>query len=430
MSGAGSSARGWVVTLAGAGINLVLGVLYAWSVVAKALVSPGAGKTAWTRTEAAIPFAVATAVFAVTMIFAGRVQDKVGPRLVATLGGLMLGLGMVASAFVDSPWMMALTFGVMGGAGIGLGYSATTPSAIKWFPPARKGLITGLVVSGVGLAPVYMSPLASWMLGTLGIGQTFVVLGVGTIVVVGGLAQLLGNPPAGYVAAGAVGSGGGTGVKRKEIRREVDWQGVLRTPQFYGLWVMFILAAQAGLLLIANAADIAKQGLLTAFVAVIILSVFNTSGRVVGGWVSDRIGRRATLVLAMALQAGNLFAFQYYTSAPLLCFGFAFAGLCYGTLFTLMPAATADFYGVRNLGVNYGLVFTAFGVAGALGALLGGRVRDVLGSYNVAFMVSGGLVLGAALLACFVKPPRVVERGEVDFAGKREGVGVGEEMVK
>ena len=147
--------KGWTVVIAGLSINLILGVLYAWGVIAKALVSDWH----WTKTDATLPFTVATVCFAVMMVFAGRCQDKFGPRLVATAGGIMLGLGLVASGLVHSPTAMALTFGVGAGLGIGLGYSATTPPAIKWFPPARKGVITGIVVSGVGLAAVYISPL-------------------------------------------------------------------------------------------------------------------------------------------------------------------------------------------------------------------------------------------------------------------------------
>jgi len=137
--------KGWTVVIAALSINLILGVLYAWGVVAKALVSDWH----WTKTDATLPFTVATVCFAGMMVFAGRCQDKFGPRLVATAGGIMLGLGLVASGLVHTPTLMALTFGVGAGLGIGLGYSATTPPSIKWFPPARKGVITGIVVSGV-----------------------------------------------------------------------------------------------------------------------------------------------------------------------------------------------------------------------------------------------------------------------------------------
>ena len=191
--------RGWTVVFAAVGVNLIIGALYAWSVMGKALVL----QWHWTKTQAMLPFATATASFAVTMIFAGRWQDRIGPRYVAMLGGIIFGLGLVLSSFVHSCGPMLITFGLVGGMGIGLGYSATTPPSIKWFPPARQGLITGIVVSGVGLAAVYTSPLADYLLKVTSIERTFMVLGIGAIVLASLLAQFLTNPPTGYVPAPA-----------------------------------------------------------------------------------------------------------------------------------------------------------------------------------------------------------------------------------
>lgn len=398
-----SYARGWTVVLAATGINLVLGVLYAWGVMAKALVmDPG---WQWTKTQAAMPFTVSTVAFALMMVFAGRMQDKIGPRWIAMLGGLMLGAGLIASSQAHSPMMMLLAFGVVGGVGIGLGYSATTPPSIKWFPASRKGTITGIVVSGVGLAAVYTSPLTQWLLSISDISRTFLYLGIGTIVVVCLLAQLLVNPPAGYVAGTA--AAGGPKPDAATGKRSLDWHEMLRTPQFFQLWVMMILAASAGLMIIAHIAIIAKEqaSLAWGFVPIVLLAVFNTVGRVVSGFLSDRIGRPRTMVLAFVLQAANMFAFAYYTTPSLLLFGAAFTGLCYGTIFTLMPAATADFYGVRNLGVNYGLVFTGFGAAGVLGPIMGGRIRDLSGTYTTSYLISAILLLIAAVLAFTTRAP-------------------------
>ncbi len=400
------STQGWIVTLAALGINLVLGVLYSWGVMAKALVV----QWHWTKTQAAMPFTISTVAFALTMVFAGRVQDRIGPRLIARCGGLMLGLGLIASAYTQSPLVMLITFGVIGGCGIGLGYSATTPPCIKWFPPAKKGVITGLVVSGVGLAAVYMSPLTQYLLGPGNdISHAFLVLGMGTIVVVTVLTQVLANPPAGYQPAPAAGP---ATAKTPSQGRNLDWHEMLRTAQFYQLWVMFILAAAAGLMIIAHAAIIAKEqaGLSWGFMPIALLALFNTTGRITSGFLSDRIGRTRTMILAFVLQAVNMFLFARYTTPALLLFGAAFTGLCYGTIFTLMPAATADFYGVRNLGVNYGLVFTGFGVAGVLGPILAGRIRDLTGSYTPSYVISGVLLLVAAVLALATRSPAAAEQ--------------------
>lgn len=404
-----SDLRGWIVTGAALGINLILGVLYAWGVVAKALV----GEWKWTKTEATLPFSVATAAFAVTMIFAGRLQDKIGPRLVTLLGGIVLGGGLIASSFVTSPMGMVVAFGLVGGIGIGIGYSATTPPAIKWFPPQRKGLITGLVVSGVGIAAVYISPLTEYLLGRTTIPRTFLFLGIGAIIGVVVLSQFLSNPPAGFQPSSNTSGKPSSGAKSPVIgKADLDWPEMLKTPQFYILWAMFVMAASAGLMLIAHVAIIGKEqaGLQWGFMPIAMLAVFNTLGRVLGGYVSDRIGRQNTMLLAFLLQAANMFCFSHYTTPALLLFGAAFTGLCYGTIFTLMPAATADYYGLKNLGVNYGILFTGFGVAGVFGPRLGAMVRDQVGSYSYSFTISAILLILGAGLALLLKSPGATRR--------------------
>ena len=391
------AAKRWTVVMAALGINLILGVLYAWGVILKGLVN----EWHWTKTEATLPMSVATVCFAGMMAFAGRCQDKFGPRYVATAGGILLGLGLIASALVHSPLAMALTFGVGAGLGIGVGYSATTPPAIKWFPPARKGVITGIVVSGVGLAAVYISPLTQYLLSRTTIATTFASLGVGALVLVPLLAQFLRNPPEQSAPQGS------TTATPAAARGESDWQEMLRTGQFYQLWLLMVLSASAGLMIISQVAMIAKDQAKWSwgFVPIATLAIFNTLGRLVSGMLSDKIGRTRTMTLAFLLQAANMLAFSHYDSPEWVIFGSAFTGLCYGTIFTLMPAATADFYGIRNLGVNYGLVFTAFGIAGIVGPLLGAQIRDHFGSYLHAFQISAGMLVLGALLARLTKAP-------------------------
>jgi len=399
--------RAWSVVLAAVAINLILGVLYAWGVMLKALVQ----QWHWTVTQASLPFTVSAGCFAFMMIFAGRWQDKIGPRYVAMSGGVILGLGLIASSWVRTPQWMWLTFGLVGGFGIGLGYSATTPPAIKWFAASRKGLITGIVVSGVGLAAVYIAPLTHFLLAKTSIPQTFLILGVGTIVLTVLLSFALANPPAGYVPAARESTLGAARSKPSAAARpDQDWQEMLRTPQFYQLWILFVLAASAGLMLISQIAYIAKvqAHIEWGFLYVAMLALFNTLGRLMSGFLSDRIGRSRTLLLALALQAVNIFAFAHYTTAAWLLFGCALAGLCYGTCFTLFPATTADFYGVRNLGVNYGLVFTGFGVAGIIGPILGGKIHDAYGSYALAFDVSTGMLVLGIVFALTLRPPKTL----------------------
>lgn len=439
-----SSAHGWVVVLSALAINLILGVLYAWSVMGKALSS----KWGWDRADAALPFTVSTGAFAITMIFAGRVQDKIGPRMVATVGGALLGLGMIASSFAHTPTMMLITFGIIGGIGIGLGYSATTPPAIKWFPPKRKGLITGIVVAGVGLAAVYMAPLTNWLLGEKGdqISQTFLILGIGTIVVTAILAQMLRNPPAGYSPAPAQ----APGAAKAPSLRNLDWHEMLATRQFFQLWIMFSLAASAGLMIIAHVKTIAdKQAKWDSTLPIVIVAIFNTLGRLLAGAISDRIGRTNTMVLAFVLQAVNMCFFVRYNTEGLIIFGAAFTGLCYGTIFTLFPATTADFYGIKNLGVNYGIIFTGFGLAGIIGPYVGGIISDHSGKsvisntiesvigplaqklngtytsvYANSYIISAILLILAAILALTTRAPKVAAVENQPQKAEAEKVGV------
>lgn len=390
-----SNYRKYVVVSAAVGINLILGSLYSYGVIASALVV----QWKWSKTDAALPFTISTVSFAIMMIFAGRLQDRFGPRVAALLGGIMFGLGMLLSRWADSPMLLALTFGLVGGMGLGLGYSGTTPAAIKWFPPRRKGLIAGIVVAGVGLAATYTAPLTDLLLRNFGIPDTFLILGLAATTLIVLMSLLLVNPPAGYTAAPAAAKAAPG--KAAPSSREADWREMLRTPGFYRLWTMMTLATSAGLMMLMHMSIIAKQqaGWAWGFVPIAVLAAFNSGGRVVSGFISDRIGRTQTMILAFVIQAINMAAFGTYTTPELLTMGASITGLCYGAVFTLMPATTADYYGVRNLGTNYGLVFTSFGVGGVLGPQVAGYIRDHTGSYQMAYNVSAGLLALAAVIA-------------------------------
>jgi OFA family oxalate/formate antiporter-like MFS transporter len=392
--------KGWIITFAALGINLVMGVLYSWGVIKKALVSDWG----WSNTDAALPFTVSAAVFAFTMIFAGRAQDKFGPRPVTIFSGLMLGGGLIASGFATSLSMMVLTFGVIGAIGIGLGYSAATPCAMKWFDPSKKGMIAGIVVAGVGLSPVYITPITASLLKTYGISQTFTILGVFAIVAVVLFALFLKNPPE-------------AGLSEKNVKKEAPvtkgnnftWSEVTRTPQFYLLWIMYLLAATAGLMLIAHLPSIAvaqADWKTAGFLLVVILSIFNALGRLGAGVLSDKVGRTRAMMLVFMLQALNMFLFAFYTTIPWLILGSAIAGLAYGAVFSLFPTTTAEYFGMKNLGVNYGLIFTGWGVAGVIGPMLGGMVADKTGAYGYGYLVAAVFLVIATLLVGLMKAPK------------------------
>jgi OFA family oxalate/formate antiporter-like MFS transporter len=346
-------------------------------------------------------------VFAVAMVFAGRAQDRFGPRIVASIGGALCSIGMIISSFATSanPLFITVGFGVFTGIGIGLGYAAATPAAVKWFPPNRKGLITGLVVAGFGLASVYIAPLTSWLLHTQQISGTFRILGVAFFVVTVGLAQLLRNPPVGYTPAAEKTSGSSA---VGQIDTDYEWVEMIRTRQFALLWLMHAFASFAGLMIIGHMAKIAALQLASVdlgFVLVAVLAVGNASGRVVAGVVADRLGGIRTMLGVFVLQAMMMGLLAISATPLTLVPVAAVVGFCYGANLSLFPTTTAGYFGTKNLGVNYGLVFTAWGVGGVFGSLTAGSIVDSTGSYGVAYAIAAGLCVVAAALTFGTKPP-------------------------
>ncbi|HVP66945.1 MAG TPA: OFA family MFS transporter [Anaeromyxobacteraceae bacterium] len=388
------SRKGWVVTFAGVGLNLALGILYAWSVFSKQLTeSVEKGGFGWSRTEATLPYTIAIACFALMMIPAGRLQDRLGPRAIASAGAVLTGVGLVVASFATptSALPAIAGFGLLAGTGIGLGYAAATPAAVKWFPPEKKGLITGLVVAGFGLAPVYIAPLSKSLLGSVGIGSSFRILGVAFFASTLVMAQFIRNPPAAAKPAGTAAPSDGS------------WQQMLRSPTFLSLWLQYACAATAGLMIIGHLAKIVAvqsgNAIKTGFVFVALLAVFNASGRVVAGIVSDRIGRMVTVAIVCLLQALNLMLFSQLTTSGGFLVGSAIVGFSYGACLSLFPATVADHWGTKSLGLNYGILFTAWGVGGVFGPILAGRIADRTGSYENAYYTASLLLVFAALLA-------------------------------
>lgn len=393
--------------MAGLGINLALGVLYSWSILAKSLTTDWG----WTSGQASLPYAVACGMFAVSMVFAGRAQDRLGPRRVATIGGVLVGLGMIVASLATkgTSFPIVLGFGVLGGSGIGLGYASATPAAIKWFSPARKGTITGLVVLGFGLASVYIAPLTQWLLGAYGIASTFRILGIAFLVIVVALSQFLVNPPAGYVPPEYVAKNQAAQTAQPaRAVRDFEWTEMVKTKQFILLWLMFAFAAFAGLMIIGHMAKIATlqlPGVSLGFVLVAVLAIGNAFGRILFGNVSDRIGPVKTMLIVFAGQAVMMGLLAFAKSPALLVPVAALVGAFYGANLALFPSVSAGFFGTKNLGANYGLVFTAWGVGGVFGSMAAGLIVDSTGSYAAAYATAAVLCLIAAGLSLITKPP-------------------------
>jgi len=408
--------HGWRVTLAGTGINLALGILYTWSVFKKNIPEEWGWShlTLW-------PYAVACLVFCLIMVPAGRMQDKIGPRIVATIGGILVGIGLIVASQTTSLMGYILGFGVLAGAGMGFGYASATPPAVKWFPAAKTGMIAGIVVSGFGLASVYIGPLAATMLASLGIKTTVLIFGIAFTVVVCGLAQLLKPPPQGYVPAGTPAPQPGAANGKKENFTPGE---MMKTWQFYLLWFMYACGSGAGLMIIGILAPMAKEqaGIELGFILVAALAVGNGGGRILAGMVSDKIGRKATMCICFLMQAGLIFLLSRVTvgsalaTTPVLVIVSALVGANYGANLSLFPSATKDFYGLKNFGINYGLVFTSWGVGGFVLAVAASFVRQATNSFNFAYYCSAGLLVVAAIASFALKAPHHREEAPAEAA--------------
>ncbi len=389
--------KGWRVTLAGTGINLALGVLYTWSVI-KAAIPDDWG---WTAAQKSDPYAIAIFVFALAMIPAGRLQDKIGPRKVASIGGVMVALGCIMAGLAGSSYVgFVIGFGVFGGIGIGFGYAAATPAAVKWFPAAQTGLIAGLVVAGFGLASVYIAPTAQVLLNAYGVSTTMIIFGVAFFFIVVSLAQFLRNPPPGYIPVDPKADSRPTGIAAARAPVDMDWHQMIRTSTFWLFWTMYVFGAAAGLMVIGSAASMAKSSLgESAFIAVVVLSVGNAGGRVLAGVVSDRIGRQWTLFLAFVIQGVVVLVPLFFGgNLTILLIALLVIGACYGANLTLFPSATKDNFGLKSFGLNYGVMFTAWGVGGLILPRIAGMVKDMTGKEDIAFYIASGLMVCGALL--------------------------------
>ncbi len=395
--------RGLQVVAAGLGINLALGILYAYSMLKGQIATLFAGS--------GDPYAVACLAFALSMILGGKMQDKMGPRLTAMLGGLLVGAGFLVCSMTSTYWGWVFGFGALAGLGIGFGYSAATPPALKWFSPTQTGLIAGIVVSGFGIAPVYLAPACQYLLGAYGLHQTMLILGIAFIVMVCGMSMLLVNPPAGFSPA-AEGHKTGKAPASSAPTVDVAPQQMLKQGRFYTLWLTFFIGAGAGLMVIGSIAGIAKQSMgELAFIAVAVMAVGNAAGRIVAGILSDKIGRATTLAAMLAFQAALMFAAIPVVSgagsgALLVTLLATFIGFNYGSNLSLFPSFAKDYWGAKNYGMNYGILFSSWGVGAFVLVKVSALLNAKYGGMESSFMVAGILLLVGAMMATSLRPQK------------------------
>jgi MFS family permease len=389
---------GWRVVAAGTGINLALGILYAWSIF-KSAIEKDFG---WDPARLNDPYAVCCLVFSFVMILGGRCQDRFGPKWTAVLGGVLVAAGLGISSQSSDYLVWVLGFGVLAGIGIGFGYSAATPPALKWFPASMTGKVAGVVVAGFGLAPLYIAPLTDLLLKKGGVGFAALFYSLFFLISVCGLAMLLKNPEEKALVAGK---------NSPTPQVLVQPLGLFVRKDFYLLWMIYFIASGAGLMVISSINGMAKKSMgEMAFLAVVVLALGNASGRVVAGFVSDKIGRKATLLGVTILQAICMLLAVPVTetlSFPILLVLLATAiGFHYGANLCLFPAFAKDLYGLKNFGVNYGILFTAWGAGGFVLSRLQQMLKASSGNFRSSFLVAAGFLFVGALLTLLLDKPK------------------------
>jgi MFS transporter, OFA family, oxalate/formate antiporter len=397
----------WWRVVGGIAMNLALGSLYGWSV----FVAPLEKEFHWKRADTSNVFIIAVAVFALSFIVAGRLQDKIGPFKISLAGAILVSLGFFLCSYADSLTRFFLFFGVLGGLGNGFGYATPIPVMSKWFPD-KRGLAVGLAVGGYGAGSAIFGPLAaSYLIPSFGWRTTFQVLGSIFLVMTLIGAFLLKNPPAGYRPAGWTPA---PSSKTAPSAHEFTPGEVLRTPSFYLMWVGYACGCAAGLMVISQLLPFAKSvGIPSTTLAsfgLVVGAVGNASGRIFSGLMSDHLGRINVLRLMIGISMIAMPVLYFVGGHVVALFVMLFIVYwCYGTQLTVNAATAADFWGTQNVGVNYGMLFTAWGVAGLLGARIGGLLYDKYHNYQMAFYTAAGLALIALLCELAVKRPHVPE---------------------
>ncbi len=404
MNGEGHISRWWRV-VGGLSMNLALGSLYAWSV----FVLPLEKEFGWKRADTSLIFTIAVFVFGLSFILAGRLQDKKGPFWISVIGGVLVSIGFFLCAWTASLNYLFFWFGVMGGIGNGFGYATPIPVMAKWFPD-RRGLAVGLAVAGYGGGSAIFGPLAgNWLIPTYGWRATFQILGVIFLIMTLVGAFLLKNPPAGYKPAGWT-----PAAKAAATTYEFSPGEAIRTPAMYYMWIAYALGTSAGLMVISQLVPFARSKgvpLALATTAIFIGAIGNASGRIFSGWMSDTLGRLNVLRLMIAISAVAMVILPHtggIAAVPVFLYVMVFVVYwCYGTQLSVNASTTSDFWGTKNAGINYGILFTAWGVAGIIGPRIGGVLYDKYQDYQAAFYTAAVLAVVALAAELLARRPAV-----------------------
>mgnify|MGYP003288504476 CR=1 FL=1 len=393
----------WVIAVAGIFMQIALGAVYAWSVFR----SPLANQFGWTISEVTLTFTISIFVLGIAAFFGGLWLNRKGPRVVAITGGVLYGLGVFLASFsANKLWWLYLSYGLIGGLGLGFAYIVPVAVLVKWFPD-RRGLITGVAVGGFGLGALITAPIATYLIQSVGVLDTFAYLGAAFLIVTVITGLFMQEPPSGWRPTGWTPSAAQVS---QRAGGDYTLAQALRTWQWYALWLLLFLNTFAGISVISQEAPIFQElvgaSVVLAASMVGIASIGNAVGRVFWAWVSDSITRRGTFLVMFLLQVVLFYSLAgAHTVVGMTVLTFIVL-MCYGGGFGTMPAFAADFFGSKNVGPIYGLLLTAWGTASAAGPLLIAYLRQSTGSYHRPLYVIAAVMAVSALLPLFMFPPK------------------------
>ena len=396
----------WGIAVAGVLLQIALGAVYAWSVFRV----PLAKQFGWSISEVTLTFTISIFVLGVAAFFGGLWLNRKGPRIVALTGGFLYGAGVFLASFSDHKlWWLYLTYGVIGGIGVGFSYIVPVAVLVKWFPD-RRGLITGIAVGGFGAGALITAPVATRLIQSVGVLSTFAYLGVAYLLVTVVSGYFMRNPPEGWKPEGWAPTG--TQATQRSSR-DYTLGDALRTWQWWALWLLLFLNTSAGISIISQESPLFQElGRVSAVAAasmVGVASIGNALGRVFWAWASDSITRRATFAIMFLAQVVLFWALPSINSPSRLTIIAFVVLMCYGGGFGTMPAFVADYFGSKNVGPIYGLMLTAWGFASAFGPLLIAYMRQASGTYNGALHVIAGVMAVSVVLPLIVSPPRRID---------------------